>query len=155
MKRVWISLSIQQIMTRELCTELNTEFTAWKMWETTVATFKYHKICTWCVQWIFAHEQKEHTEVCEGLLINTRLKVTVFSTASLTVMIHGVIVTSQNQIGSPWKGDVNSPSKKKFKTQPSVSRVVGSVFWVMKGVIKLSTLIATLWCWLSWRLESE
>jgi len=42
-------------------------------------------------------------------------------------MRHSVTTMSQNQNGSAWSDDVNSPSKKKFKTQPSTGKVMCTV----------------------------
>ena len=64
-----------------------------------------------------------------------RLKVIVSWIASLQVMRHGITTTSQRQNGSTWSGDMNSPSKKKFKLQPSVGKVMCTAFWDRKGVI--------------------
>ena len=73
-------------------------------------------------------------------LTNTRLKVTISWFASLPVMRCGVTTTSWSQNGSPWSGDMNCPSKKRFKTLPSVSKVMCTVFWGTKGVILLDFL---------------
>ena len=59
---------------------------------------------------------------------------------------------------------VNSPSKRKFKTQPSVRKVMCTLFWDRKDVWpswiswnpdKPSTLTAALLCWLRWRLKLQ
>ena len=91
---------------------------------------------------------------------NTRLKVKISWITSLPVKRRGVTTTVQSQNGSLWCGDVNFPSEKKFRTQPSVGKKMCSVLWNRKRVIPLDCLeprqtinsgccITTL----SWRLE--
>ena len=82
-----------------------------------------------------SHRNRRNT-VCKFVRTfwtNMRLKVTVFSTPSLLVIRCGVTSMSYSQNGSPQSGDVNSPSKKKFKTQPSAGIVLCLVFWDRKG----------------------
>ena len=52
----------------------------------------------------------------------------------------GVTSRSQSPNDSPWNGDVNSPSNKKFKTQPSVGKMMCTVFWYRKVVMLLNFL---------------
>ena len=61
--------------------------------------------------------------------------MTVSWIASSPVTRRGVTTTSRSQNGSPWSGDVNSSSKEKFKTLPSMVKVMCIVFWNRKGVI--------------------
>jgi len=82
-----------------------------------------------------SHRNRRNT-VCKFVRTfwtNMRLKVTVFSTPSLLVIRCGVTSMSYSQNGSPQSGDVNSPSKKKFKTQPSAGIVLCLVIWDRKG----------------------
>ena len=60
--------------------------------------------------------------------------------ASLLVMRHGVTTVGLSQNGSPWSTNASSPSKRTFKVQPSVGKVVPAVVWDNKGVILLDFL---------------
>jgi len=56
----------QQIMTRELCRELNISFSVLEM---TLAMLEYHKICTKWVSQMLTQKQKDyHLQVCQDLL---------------------------------------------------------------------------------------
>ena len=70
---------------------------------------------------------------------NARLKVRVSWITLLLLMIHGVTTINQTQNGCSW-GYVNSPRKKKFKTWPSVDKMMGSVFLDRNVVILLDFL---------------
>lgn len=70
-------------------------------------------------------EQKEYCmRVCQDSLSQYRLQVMVSWIASSVVMICGVTTTRQSQNGSPGRGDMKSPLKKKCKMQPTVGEVV-------------------------------
>jgi len=66
--------------------------------------------------------------------------VTVSWIVSLLVTRCGITTTNQSQRGSLWSGDVNSPSKKKFKTQSSAGRVMCTIFGERNAVILLGFL---------------
>lgn len=65
-------------------------------------------------------------QVCQDLL--NQYEAEGYSSLDRTsyivpVMSHGVTTTSQSQNSSPWSGDMNSSSNKKFRMQPSASKV--------------------------------
>ena len=64
--------------------------------------------------------------------------MTAFRTISLPVMWCHTMSWSQNN--SPQSGDMNYSSKKEFKMQPSVVKVMCTVFWDRKEVILLDFL---------------
>ena len=67
---------------------------------------------------VLTQEQKEYCmQVCHDLLNKYKAKGEVPSISSLPVTTCGVTAMSQSQNSSPWSGDVNSPLKKKLKTQ--------------------------------------
>jgi len=64
---------------------------------------------------------------------------------SLLVARCGVTTMIRSQDCSPWSGNVNSPSNKKFKTQPSAAEVMCTVFRDRKGVSLLDLLGPGMW----------
>lgn len=93
-------------------------------------------------------------QVCKDLLHQYEQKVTVSLIVSLLVMRCGVTTVRC----SPQSGDVNSPAKKKFKMQPSVSVLSFEIgkewsFWISWNPEKPPTLATRSQHQLSWRLE--
>jgi len=138
-------------MTRELCTELNIDFSAL---ETMVATLEYRKVCARWVPRMLKQEHKEQRiQVCQDLLKQYEAEGNSFLDRIITgdeTWCHHYEPESKRQ-SMEWR-HVNFPSKKKFKTLPSVGKVTFTVFRYRKGVIildflepgKPSTLTATL-----------
>ena len=150
----------QQIMTRELCTELNISFSALKRWwqPWNIAKFALggsHE----CL-----HRNIKNT-VCKFVRTywtSTRLKVTVSWIASSLVMRRGVTTMSRRQNGSPWSGNMWIPHWRKCSRRCpqrvkwcALSSGIGKgwSFWISLNPDKPSTLTATLRHWISWRLE--
>ena len=129
----------RQIMTRELCTELNIGFIAL---ETIVATLEYRKVCTRWVPQMLTQEHKEHRmQVFRDLLNQYEAEGDSFLDRIITgdeTWCHHYEPESKRQ-SMKWR-HVKSPSKKKFKTLLSVGKVMCTVFWDRKGVILLDFL---------------
>ena len=150
--------AIWRIRTRELCTELNIGFNAL---ETMVATLEYRKVLCQVGPHELSHRNIKNTvrKVVGTYWTNTRLKVTVSWIASSLVTemwCHHYEQESKQQ--SMERQHVNSPSKKKFKTLPSVEVMwcalsfgigKGRSFWISLNLDKPSTPTATLRRWLS------
>lgn len=88
-------------------------------------------------RWLLIQEQKGQVRICWS---NTRLKVAVSWITSLLVMRRGDTTVGLSQNGSPWSANASSPSKRTFKVQPSVGKVMPAVVWDNKGLILLDFL---------------
>ena len=101
----------QQIMTRELCTELNIGFIAL---ETMVATLEYCKVYARWVPQMLIHEHKEHhMQVCQDLLNQYEAEGDSFLDCIITgdeTLCHHYKLEEKQQ-SMEWQ-HVNSPSKK-------------------------------------------
>jgi len=119
--------------------ELNISFSALEMM---VATLEYRKVCTRWVPRMLTQERKEHPmQVCQDLLNQYEAEGDSFLDCIITsdkTWSHHYEPESKRQ-SMEWR-HVNSPSKKKFKTLPSVGKVMCTVFWDRKGVILLNFL---------------
>ena len=107
----------KQITTKELHTELNTGF---NVLETMVETLENQNVCASWVPWMHTQEQKEYCmQVCE----NDEAEGGSFLDHSITGdkiwCCHYKLESKQQSV---WRGDVNSPSRKKIKMQPSVGK---------------------------------
>ena len=72
-------------------------------WEIMVAVLEYFKVCARWVPQLLTWEQKENfMQVCQDLLKQNWLKVTVSWIASLPVMRHGVTSMNWSQNNSLW-----------------------------------------------------
>jgi len=111
----------------ELCTELNMDFSAL---ETMVATLEYHKVCARWVPRMLTEEHKEHRmQVCQDLLNEYEAEGDSLLDRIITgdeTWCHHYEPESIRQ-SMEWQ-HVNFPSKKKFKTLPSVGKVMCPVF---------------------------
>jgi hypothetical protein len=124
-----------QITSRELCTELHIGFNVLEMM---VATLEYRKVCVRWVQQMLAQERikNTHMQVCQDLLNQHKADSDSFPDRIITIdkmWCHQYEPESKQQ-SMEWR-QVNSPSKKKFKTLPSAAKVMCSVFWDRKWVI--------------------
>jgi len=126
----------RRITTTELCTELKIGFNAL---ETMVATLEYRKVCARWVPRMLTREHKEHRmQVCQDLLHQYEAEGDSFLDRITTgdkTCCHHYEPESKRQ-SMEWR-HVNSPSTKKFKTLPSVGKVMYTVFWDRKGAILL------------------
>ena len=153
-------LSHNEINTRELCTELNIGFNAL---ETMVAMLEYRKVCARWVPRMLIQAHKEYCmQVCQDLLNQYEAKVTVSWIASSLVMRCGVTTMSRSKSSSPWSGSMWIPHRRKSSRRCpqrvkrcalSFGMGMGWSFWISSNLDKPSTLAATSWHWLSWRLE--
>ena len=126
----------RRIMTRELCTELNISFNALEMM---VAMLEYSKVCAWWVPQMLT--QEHHLQVCQDLSNQHEAEGESFLDCIITgdkTWCYHYEPESKRQ-SMEWR-HVNSPSKKKFKTLPSVGKLMCTVFWDRKGVILLDFL---------------
>jgi len=127
------------------------------------ATLEYRKVCARWVPRMLTQEHKEQRiQVCHDLLKQYDAEGNSFLDRIITgdeTWRHHYEPESKRQ-SVEWQ-HLNFPSKKKFKSLPSVGKVTCTVFRDRKGGIildflepgKPSTLTATLRRRLSWRLE--
>ena len=91
---------------------------------------------------MLTQENKEHCmPICQDLLNQYKAESDSFLDHIITgdeTWCHHYEPESKRQ-SMEWR-HVNSPSKKKFKTLPSVGKVMCTVFWDRKGVILLDFL---------------
>ena len=149
-----------QITTKELCVKLNVGFSALEMVVTCwnipkFAPGRSHEC---------PHRNIKNT-VCKFVRTywtNTTLKVTVSWIASSPVTRCGITTTSWSQNSSPWSGNMCIPRQRKssrrcrqqVKWRPlSFGIGKGWYFWISLNPYKPSTLTATSWCWLRWRIN--
>lgn len=116
----------QQIMTSELCTELNISFSVLKMM---VAMLEYCKVCTRWVPKMLTWEEKEHRmQVCWDLLKQ-------YEAENESFLDH--IVTSDEtwcQNSSPWSSDVWIPHwRKSSRSSPQQVKWCALSFEIGKG----------------------
>jgi len=126
-------------MSRELCTELNTSFNALEMM---VTMLEYSKVCArWVPQMLTQEHKEHHLQVCQDLSNQHEAEGESFLDCIITgdkMWCYHYEPESKRQ-SMEWR-HVNSPSKKKFKTLPSVGKLMCTVFWDRKGVILLDFL---------------
>ena len=102
-------------------------------------------------------------QVCQNLLNHYKAEGDSFLDHVLPVIRHSChhYEAESKPQSMEWQ-HVNSPLKKKFKMQSSVSKVMHSLsfgigkegsYWIFWSQNRASTLTTTLWWWLNWRLE--
>ena len=122
-------------MSREPCKELNIGFSAL---ETMVAAVEYHKVCTRSHK---CSRRCRKNSACKFVRVGLNKRCDGFLdyiVISNKTQCHHYEVMSKGQ-SLEWQR-VNFPSKKKFKMQPSASKVVCAVIWDRKGVTLLDFL---------------
>jgi len=90
-------------------------------------------------------EQKEYRmQVCKDLLNQHEAEDDSFQDRIITsdeMCCHSV---SWSINSNPWSGNMNSPMKKKSKMQPSVGKVMCTVFRERRGVIQMDGALSNL-----------
>jgi len=126
------------IMTRELCSALNTGFSALEMM---VAMLEYHKVCTRWVPQMLTQEQKEHRMHTYHDQLNQHgaegdSSLNHIITSDETLCHHCELASKQQ---SEERQHLNSPWKKKLPQQPSAGKVMCTAWWDRKGATLLAS----------------
>lgn len=129
----------RRITTREVCLELDIGFNAV---ETMLGNLGYRKVCARWVPRNLTQEQKDQrVAMCQDLLEQYETEGESFLDRIITgdeTWCHHYSPENRRQ-SMEWK-HADSPTKKKFKTQPSAGKVMCTVFWDRKGVIHVEFL---------------
>lgn len=100
-------------------------------------TLEYSKVYARGVPQILKQEQKEYLYASLSGPVEPIQAWKWQSVSWITPLLmtrDDVTTVSQHQNSSSWSGDVNSPSKKKFKMQTSVGKVMCTAFGDRKGI---------------------
>ena len=129
----------RRIKTSELCAQLNVGCNAL---EKMLEHLGYHKVCArWVPRMLTEDHKTQRMAMCRDLLDHYEAEGDKFLHSIVTgdeTWCHHYEPESKRQ-SMEWR-HANSPSKKKFKTQPSAGKVMCTIFWDSQGVILVDVL---------------